>query len=82
MRQAEAAKAEPVFVAQAQKLRSFLLTIWAIFQSTKLNEISTLECVHYYFFCLCSAHLHEIGMSCLLGLYLEYFDATRQWPFF
>ena len=86
MQQAEATRAEPVFVAPAQKLRSFLSSTWAILQTTKWHEIDTLEYVHFYFVYPCSAHLYEIrpawSMSCLIMLDLEYFVVSRQWPFF
>ena len=49
MQQAEAARAEIVFVALTQKFRSFLLRIWAILQNTKWHKISTPECVDFYF---------------------------------
>ena len=64
MQQAEATRAEPVFVASARKFRSFLLSIWATLQTTPNDmklEINTLECVHFYFLYLSSAHLHEMG---------------------
>ena len=38
MQQGEATRAEPVFVVPAQKLRSFLLSTWAILQTTKWHE--------------------------------------------
>ena len=38
--QAEATRAEPVFVAPAQKHGSFLLRIWGILQTTKWHEIN------------------------------------------
>ena len=66
MQQVEATSAEPDFVVTSQKFRSFLLSIGAILQTTKLHKIGTLECVHFYFLYPCSAHLHEIM------LYLEY----------
>ena len=84
IQQAETTKAEPVFVVTAQKFRTFLLSIWATLQTTPNDmklEINTLECVHFYFLYPCSAHLHEIGTSCLIVLDLEYFLASRQWPF-
>ena len=82
MQQAEATIAESVFVSPAQKLKSFLLSIWARLQTTKWHEINTLQCIHFYFLYPCSAYLHEIGTSCLIVLDLEYFVAPRQWPFF
>ena len=83
MQQAEATRDEPVFVAPAQKLRSFLLSIWAILQTTKWHRINTLECIHFYFLYPSSAHLYEIGTSCLMiVLNLEYFATSRQRPFF
>ena len=78
MQQDEATRAEPVFVATVQKRRSFLLSIWAVLHTTKWHEINTLECVHIYFLCPCSVHLHEIGSSCLIVLNLEYFVTSRQ----
>ena len=80
--QPEATIAEPVSVAPAQNLRSFLLSIWAILQGIKWHKINTLECIHFYILYPCSAHLHEIGNSCLIMLDLDYFVASRQWPSF
>ena len=82
MQQAEATRAEPVFAVLAQKFRSFLLSMWAILQTTKRHEINTFECVHFYFLYPCSPHLREIGTSCLAVISLEYFVASRQWTFF
>ena len=51
MQPAEATEANLVFVAPAQKFRSFLLSFWATLQTThdmKL-QINTHECVHFYF---------------------------------
>ena len=84
IQQAETTKAEPVFVVTAQKFRTFLLSIWATLQTTPNDmklEINTLECIRFYFLYPCSAHLHETGASCLIVLDLEYFLASRQWPF-
>ena len=49
MQQAEAARAEPVFVAPAQKFRSFLWSTWSIIETTKWHEINILACIHFYF---------------------------------
>ena len=69
-------------LAPAQKLRSLLLSIWAILQTTKWHKINTLEYVHLYFVYPCSSQLHEISMSSLIVLDFEYFVASRKWPFF
>ena len=82
MQQAEATKAEPVFVAPPQKLISFLLSFWAILETTKWCKIKTLECIYFYSLYPCSPRLHEIGTSCLIVLDSECFVASRQWPFF
>ena len=80
--QATAIRAEPVFVAPAQKLRSFLLSIWAILQTSTWHKINILKCIYFYFFYTCSVYLQKIGTSCLILLNLEYFVASRQWLFF
>ena len=77
MQQAEATRVEAIFVTPAQKLRSFLFSIWAILQTTKWHEINTLECVHFYFLYPCSAYLHEISTSCVIVLDLKYIVASR-----
>ena len=82
MHQPEATRAEPIFVAPAQKLRPFLLSIEAILQPTRWHEIKTLECVQFYFLYPRFAYLDEIGTSCLIVLNLEYFVVSRQRPFF
>ena len=68
MQQDEATWVQPVFVTSAWKLRSFLLVVWAILQTTKWHEIKTLECVQFCFVYLCSAYIHKIGTSCLIVL--------------
>ena len=81
MQQAEATRAEPVFVAPAQKCTSFLLSIWTILQTIKWLKINTFSCVHFYSLYPCSAHLHEISASGLIVLDLEYFVAGANYHF-
>ena len=80
--EAEATRTEPIFVAPAQRFTSFLSSIWAILQATKWHKINTLESVHFYFLYPSSPHLPDTVRSCLIVLDLEYFVASRQWPFF
>ena len=70
------------FCCTSSDLRSFLLGIWGILQTTKWQEINTFEWVHFYFLYPRSAHLHETGTGSLIVINLEYFVASRQWPFF
>ena len=85
MQQVEATKVEPVYVAPAQKFRSFLLSIWTTIQTTPNDiklEINILECFLFYFLYLCSAYVPEVVTICLIVLDLEYFVASRQRHFF
>ena len=81
MQQTEATRAN-LICCTSPDLRSFLLGIWGILQTTKWHEINTFEWVHFYFLYPWSAHLHETGTGSLIVINLEYFVASRQWPFF
>ena len=81
MQQTEATRAN-LTCCTSPDLRSFLLGIWGILQTTKWHEINTFEWVHFYFLYPWSAHLHETGTGSLIVINLEYFVASRQWPFF
>ena len=75
-------KSWATFCCTSSEVYIFLIKYLSYFPNyPKWHEFNTLECIHFYFLYPCSAHLHEIGTSCLIVLDLEYFLASRQWPF-